>query len=73
MLTILLTGFWFTKSRYLHRYAAYSILSVAAVFVTGGMAAFGVAQQSPFAGLIERITIGGFMQWLFVIALTPFI
>jgi hypothetical membrane protein len=73
MLSILLMGFWFKKNQRHRRFASYSFLSVAAVFVTGGLAAMSVAHQSPFAGLAERITIGGFMQWLFVIALTLFV
>jgi hypothetical protein len=70
MISILLMGFWFKKSQRHRRFTSYSFLSVAAVFVTGGLAAISVAHQSPFAGLVERITIGGFMQWLFVIAFT---
>jgi hypothetical protein len=69
MLSILLMGFWFNKSQHLRRYAVYSFFSVAIIFLTGGFAAISVATQSPFAGVVERITIGGFMQWLFVIAL----
>jgi hypothetical membrane protein len=69
MVAILLMGFWFRNNKSLRRYALYSFLSVVAVFLTGGLAAISVANQSPFAGLIERITIGGFIQWLFVIAL----
>jgi hypothetical membrane protein len=69
MLTILLMGFWFRNSQYAHRYGLYSFISVAAVFLSGGLAAITVANQSPVAGLVERITIGGFLQWLLVIAL----
>jgi len=69
MLSILLMGLWFKVSQRHRKYASYSFLSVAIVFLTGGLAAVCVAHQSPFAGLVERITIGGFMQWLFVIAL----
>jgi hypothetical protein len=68
MLAILLMGFWFRNSQRLRRYGLYSFLSVAAVFLSGGLAAISVANQSPVGGLVERITIGGFLQWLFVIA-----
>jgi hypothetical membrane protein len=44
----------------------YSFISVAVVFVTGGLAAAGVAQGWAFAGLLERLTIGTFLQWLAV-------
>ncbi len=69
MIAILLLGFWFKNSQHLRRYGLYSFFSVSAVFLTGGLAAFSVATQSPVAGLVERITIGGFIQWVFVIAL----
>jgi hypothetical protein len=69
ILAILLMGFWFRNSQRLRGYGLYSFLSVAVVFLSGRLAAFSVATQSPVAGLVERITIGGFLQWLFVIAL----
>ena len=69
MLTILLMGFWFRNNQPLRGYGLYSFISVAAVFLSGGFAAFSVATQSPIGGLVERITIGGFLQWLFIIAL----
>jgi hypothetical membrane protein len=68
MLAILLMGFWFRNNQRLRGYSLYSFLSVATVFLSGGLAAISVANQSPVAGLVERITIGGFLQWLFVIA-----
>lgn len=69
MLAILFMGFWFRNSQTMRRYGLYSFMSVAAVFLSGGFAAFSVATQSPIGGLVERITIGGFLQWLFIIAL----
>ncbi len=69
MLTILLMGFWFRNNQTLRGYGLYSFISVAVVFISGGLAAITVATQSPVAGLVERITIGGFLQWLFIIAL----
>ena len=69
MLAILLMGFWFRNNQPLRGYGLYSFISVAAVFLSGGFAAFSVAAQSPIGGLVERITIGGFLQWLFMIAL----
>ena len=69
LFAILLMGFWFRNSPLLRRYSSYSFISVLVVFVFGGMAAASVANGSPIAGLLERITIGGFIQWIFVIAL----
>ena len=69
LLAILLMGLWFRGNPDLRRYGIYSFISVAVVFVAGGMAAASVANHSPIGGLIERITIGGFVQWVFVVAL----
>lgn len=69
MLTILLLGFWFRATRSLRGFGTYSFLSVLVVFISGGFAAASIAANSPIGGLVERITIGGFMQWLLVIAL----
>ena len=69
MLAILLMGFWFRNNQPLRGYGLYSFISVAVVFLSGWFAAFSVATQSPIGGLLERITIGGFVQWLFIIAL----
>lgn len=44
-------------------------LSNTKVFISGGTAAYTGAILSPMLGLMERITIGEFLQWLFVIAL----
>ena len=69
MLAILFMGFWFRNSPHQRGYGRYSFVSVAVVFVSGGLAAVGVATQSPVGGLFERVTMGGWLQWLFVIAL----
>jgi hypothetical protein len=69
MFAILLMGFWFTSIPNLRRYGLYSFISVIVVFVFGGLAATSVANHSPIGGLLERITIGGFIQWIFVVAL----
>jgi len=69
MLTILFMGFWFRKGKSLQKYGLYSFISVGCIFVSGGLAAASIANGSWFGGLMERITIGCFMQWLFVVAL----
>ncbi|HEX2911534.1 MAG TPA: DUF998 domain-containing protein [Chloroflexia bacterium] len=69
MLTILLIGFWFKSSTRLRRYSLYSFISVGVILVFGGLAAASLASKSSLLGLLERITIGGFIQWLFVIGL----
>jgi hypothetical protein len=69
MLTILLMGFWFRGSPRMHKYGLYSYITLGVVFITGGLAAMNIATGGPIGGLMERITIGGFLQWLFVVAL----
>ncbi len=69
MLTMLLMGFWFKNSLRWQKYGLYSFISVGVVFVSGGLAAASIATGGSFAGLAERITIRGFLQWLFVISL----
>jgi hypothetical protein len=50
----------------------YSWISLAIVFLSGGMTAAMTAKNSPLLGLLERITIGGFLQWMLVIAIWLF-
>lgn len=69
MLTMLLMGFWFRTAPDLRRYGMYSFISVLVVFLAGGLAATTVPTASPFGGLAERLTIGGFLQWIFFVAL----
>jgi Protein of unknown function (DUF998) len=67
MLAMLLMGLWFRVIPSLRGYGIYSFVSLAIVFVSGGFAASTIANPGPVNGLIERITIFGFIQWLFVI------
>jgi hypothetical membrane protein len=67
--TILLMGLWFGKVPGLRGYSTYSFVTVAIIFVTGGLAAWAVPTNNPFAGVFERLVIGAFLQWLVVIAL----
>jgi hypothetical membrane protein len=70
MLAILSTGLWLRHRPGLHAYWRYSLLSLLLVFVSGGLGAVAIATHSPYLGLVERVTIGAFVQWVFVIALT---
>jgi len=71
MALILLRGIAERHELGLSRRALYSFVSVGFVFVTGGLSAIGVAQGWPVGGLMERLTIGGFLQWLAVQGLAP--
>jgi hypothetical membrane protein len=61
---MLLAGLWFNSIP-----AIYTFISLAVVFITGGMTAVATGRKSPVAGLLERITIGGFLQWMLVVGL----
>lgn len=68
MLSMAFMGFWFRTIRRLRGYGLYSFVSAVLVFISGGAAAYTGATKSRIVGLMERITIGGFLQWLFVTA-----
>jgi hypothetical protein len=72
MATILLVGIWFRKVDGMRSYSTYSFVSLAIVFCAGGLAAYSGATHSAIAGLVERITIGGFLQWMLVIGIVLF-
>jgi hypothetical protein len=67
MLSILLIGLWFRSVPAFRTFGLYSFISLAVVFVSGGFAAATIANPTPINGLIERITIFSFLQWLAVI------
>jgi hypothetical membrane protein len=50
--------------------ATFSWLALAVVAISGAVAAISAARRWPKMGLIERITIGGFLVWLAVVAVT---
>jgi hypothetical protein len=67
MVAILMLAFWFRNIPALKGQVLYSMISVAIIFVSGGLAAGAMANHSPLFGLIERITILTFTLWMFVI------
>jgi hypothetical protein len=69
MLAILCTGLWLRQAPGLYAYWIYSLASLVLVAVSGGLGAAAIAMSSPSLGLVERVTIGAFIQWVFVIAL----
>ena len=72
MAGMLLLGLWFNASPTLRRYGLYSFVSVGFVFISGGLTAAMTASQSPISGLLERLTIGGFLQWMALVSLGLF-
>jgi hypothetical membrane protein len=69
MLAMLLVGLWFRVIPALRNYGLYSFISWGVVFISGGVTASTIAHPGPVNGLIERITIFGFIQWLLVIGM----
>ena len=67
MVAILMLAFWFKNISALKGYVVYSLISVAVIFLSGGLGAAAMANHSPLFGLIERITIFTFTLWMFVI------
>ncbi len=65
---ILMMGFWFRRAPGMQGFSLYSFISLAVVFVSGGLAAYSGVSGSRLAGLLERITIGAFLQWMLVVA-----
>ena len=69
MLAILSTCLWLRQAPGLRAYWRYSLASLALIFISGGLCAAALATSSPYLGLVERVTIGAFIQWVFVMAL----
>ena len=69
MVAVLTLGLSFRNIPELHSYVTYSLLSVAIIFVSGGFTAMAMANKYHYFGAIERITIGTFILWLFIIGL----
>jgi hypothetical protein len=69
MLAILCTGLWLRHVSGMRAYWHYSLASLAVIFASGGLGAAAIATSSPYLGLVERVTIGAFIQWVFVMAL----
>ena len=68
MLAILFLAFSFKPHPGLKGLVVYSMISVSAILVSGGMTAAAMANHSPLFGLIERIMIFTFILWMFVSA-----
>lgn len=73
ILTILFIGFGFKNFPLLANLKLYSLITAIVVLVSGVMAALGASTESAYLGLFERITIGAFLQWVFVVALKLFL
>lgn len=68
ILAILFVALWLRTHPDLRAFATYSFITVAFIFLSGGIAAATAATQSPLLGLMERLPITGFLQWLAVMS-----
>lgn len=69
MVAVFTMGLWFRNTPGLKNCVLYSFISVAVIFISGGFTAMAMANKYQYFGAIERITIGTFILWVFVIAL----
>ncbi len=69
MIATLSAALWFRKQPEFKGYATYSLVTFAVMFVSGGFGAAAATGGFTLFGLVERITIGSLIQWLFVVAL----
>ncbi|HET9907767.1 MAG TPA: DUF998 domain-containing protein [Anaerolineales bacterium] len=68
MIAVLLLALWFRNFGALSDLVAYSWFSVVIIFLSGGLTAAAMVNYYPLFGVIERVTIGTFILWLFVIS-----
>jgi len=69
MVAIPLVGLHLRNVMRLRGYARYSFITLAVVVISGLWAVQAAATGSELLGLAERITIGAFILWIFIIAL----
>jgi Protein of unknown function (DUF998) len=69
MITIGCFAAWLLARASMRRLGWYSVASLGAIFVFGGVTAASVATASTVTGLVERIPIFGFVIWVLVISL----
>ncbi|HSM23472.1 MAG TPA: DUF998 domain-containing protein [Anaerolineaceae bacterium] len=67
MIAIVGTGLWLRNVRAMKYYTVYSLVIFAIIFISGGSTPI-LGLDYPFFGILERITIGSFIIWLFVTA-----
>jgi hypothetical protein len=69
MVVILLLGLWFRSHPRLRGFSKYSLVTFIVVFVAGGITAASAATGGSLLGLVERLTVGAYIQWLFVVSI----
>jgi hypothetical protein len=67
MIAIVSIGLWFKNTRAMKWYTEYSLVTFAIILLSGGSTPI-LGLDFPFFGVLERVTIGSFIVWLFVTA-----
>jgi hypothetical protein len=67
MIAIVSIGLWFKNTRAMKWYTGYSLVTFAIILLSGGSTPI-LGLDFPFFGVLERVTIGSFIVWLFVTA-----
>ena len=67
ILSTLLIGIWFRRAGIAPGFAVYSFSTVGAIVLMGGLG--GATVETPYAGLVERISAIVIHQWLFILSL----
>lgn len=68
MLSMVSFGLWL-RTAHESKMARHSFVSLVVVFVSGGLAAASIPLGFGASGLLERVTIFSYLQWMFVVAL----
>ncbi len=68
LLSIFFIGLGARKTEVFKKYALYSLLTSAFIFVTGGVTVFLMANRLEFFGLAERLNIGSLQLWNFIMS-----
>lgn len=66
ILSVIIIGLSFRKYTSLRIFSWYSYINAILIFISGGVAATAVGNNSAYGGLFERITIFLFMIWLII-------
>ncbi len=64
----LIAGFAFRSDPVYQRLSGFSFVMALVILATGGATAVSIASDSPIGGVFERLTIGAFLLWLYVLA-----
>ena len=65
---MLSTALWLRKQNDMLRYTIYTLITFVVVMVSSGLGAAATLSKFLLAGLIERLTMGVLLVWLFIIA-----